>query len=57
MKEPKELPAIQYLNKMKLIVNVQSHKKDSTKKYMDEIITPAFLKNYFSLMHLSKSTT
>tara|TARA_E500000178_G_C16333381_1_gene449951 strand:+ start:143 stop:310 length:168 start_codon:yes stop_codon:yes gene_type:complete len=54
MKEPNDFPPIKYSTKVKLIINKPINNKENTKKYMNDIITSTFLKNYFFVMPLSK---
>ena len=49
MTQPKQLPPIVYSNKIKLFLDVDQENKEKKTKYLDEIASTQFLKNYFSL--------
>lgn len=49
MTQPKQLPPIVYSNKIKLVLDVKQENKEKKTKYLDEIASTQFLKNYFSL--------
>ena len=49
MTQPNDLPPLVLTNKIKLVLDVKQENKEKKTKYLDEIASTQFLKNYFSL--------
>ena len=49
MTQPNDLPPLVLSNKIKLVLDVKQENKEKKTKYLDEIASTQFLKNYFSL--------
>ena len=53
MTQPNDLPRIVYSNKIKLVLDVKQEKTNKKTKYLDEIASTQFLKNYFSFKKIT----